>query len=247
MGRGRVAEPRVVGDVDQQRRPHAPAAAARAVRILVADRGRERLRRRRRSGACVSEPASKSEYGRFMSRIQFAHRSPAPERTPRTAPGGACRTTARTRRRPRDDRVVVRAASTHRAATSPVISAEPRRRRFRARPASRNVRMSRLECRDRGLGPDDDARRRNAAASGRGTDFIVRSSWPSTHFIDCGTAPCTSATDSGAPAGLVHSISRETRPAGECRERDAEATRRSRRVAEQRLRRRHRRSRRRRG
>ena len=33
---------------------------------------------------------------------------------------------------------------------------------------------------------------------------MVRSRWLGSHFIDCGTAPCTSATRRGAPRSAVH-------------------------------------------
>ena len=73
MWRGRIAEPRIVRDVHQQRRVARESQLLGAVRVFVADRRRERLPRSSQRPLIVACPARNREYGRFMSFQPVTH------------------------------------------------------------------------------------------------------------------------------------------------------------------------------
>ena len=204
MRRGRIAEPGVVGDVDEQRRsPHEPQLLG-AVGVLVADRRRQRLARRaqrRRVGAArlevrirqVHEPQPLAHRPRHREEFAEGHQPALVVPLHGLARAPRPRSSCSTRRSPASRRI------------RPIISDEP----FSLRePRHICARYGRTFSSSAGIA---DSGQTITSAPRCGTvrsaySCIVRSRWPGSHFIDCGTAPCTSATRIGAPAVRVHSM-----------------------------------------
>ena len=169
-----------------------------AVRVFVADRRRERFagrpqRRLDRRGPARNPNTAGSSAAATRARLAGTGKN-SPKGTSRRL-SYHCTGWSSAQRR---DRVVVRA----RRRIAPQQAHQQRRAalvRERGHLCEERAHVL-LERRNRRLRPHDDRRAPRCGTIRSAYSCIVCSRWSASHFIDCGTAPCTSATRIGGAA-----------------------------------------------